>query len=149
MALSIPQRFGLLCAAAYIALSWSVRVDTPGGRQNASLVYPLDTFSMYSELPDAAQTALLLRDRRGGIHRVEDFSAFTCDANLRGPYPACATSLGRRHKTEEQFRRMQRGRTADAAGEPVELIARTWSLAPGTPPRFSHDCRIAQCTVRR
>ncbi len=143
------QRFGIVCALAYVALAWAVRVDTRFGKLNASLVYPLDTFSMYSEMPEPAQTGLLLLDAGGGVHRVGDFGAFACDAPVRGPYEKCPP-LRLRHKTDELLRRIESHRLADRGqGEPMALVARTWLLQPGRAPALSNDCRIARCAVLR
>ncbi len=147
--LTPQQRFGIVCALAYVALAWAVRVDTRFGQLNASLVYPLDTFSMYSEMPQPGQTGLLLLDAGGGVHRIGDFGSFACDAPVRGPYDNCPP-LGLRHKTDELLRRIELHRMPDRAqGEPMALVARTWRLRPGEVPVLSDDCRIARCAVLR
>ena len=69
-------RFGLLCMLAYAVLAWAVRFDMPLGGQIVSLVYPLDTFSMYATPPGQDTSMLLVRDGQGTVHRVTDFRAF-------------------------------------------------------------------------
>ena len=71
-------RFGILCVLGYVALSWAVRFDMRRGEQIASLLYPLDTFSMYAPIPGESMSHLLIRDGQGAIHRVTAFRSFDC-----------------------------------------------------------------------
>ena len=54
----------MLCVLGYVALAWAVRFDLPQGDQIASLVYPLDTFSMYAQAPSPRMSATSSRQRR-------------------------------------------------------------------------------------
>ena len=141
-------RFGLLLATAYLALSWAVRVDTRAGRQNASLVYPLDTFSMYADLPEPQQTAILLRDARGNVHRVEDYAAFACEPLAEPLFTQCPTPIRLGHKGDEVLRHVRRHAAPAVDGVPVQLIARSWQLRPGDLPQWQNDCLLARCVVR-
>ena len=53
-------RFAILCVLGY-------------GEGNASIVYPLDTFSMYARMPGEDRSHLLVRDASGTVHRVTAF----------------------------------------------------------------------------
>ncbi|MFN8644264.1 MAG: hypothetical protein U0802_22370 [Candidatus Binatia bacterium] len=66
-------RFGILCLLGYVALAWAVRFDLRLGGQIASLVYPLDTFSMYARPAGRDTSILLARTADGGVHAVTEF----------------------------------------------------------------------------
>jgi hypothetical protein len=130
-----------------VALSWSVRFDMRLGDQIASLVYPLDTFSMYSRMPGHDSSHPLLRDRQGAVYRVTDFRSFDCVEPLTGSTAQCADQRGIPYYYADvaEFIRRHRG----AGDLEVELITRTWELRAGEPPRFESDCVIAHCKVAR
>lgn len=140
-------RFGTVCLLAYVALSWAVRFDMRLGHQIVSLVYPLDTFSMYAPLPRAEASHLLVRDARGEVHRVTAFRAFACDAPVDGPAAACSRYRGIPYHYEDLANHIRRH--PGPGDEAVELITRTWQLRPGAAPRRAGDCLVARCTVRR
>jgi hypothetical protein len=117
-------RLGILLVLAYVALSWAARFDMRLG--DASLVYPLDTFSMYAGAPADTIGHLLIRDADGELHRVRDFSAYHYDDLIR--YIDGQRGLGT---------------------IPVDLIFRTWRLHQSEPPSVDADCVIAHCTVSR
>lgn len=130
----------------YVALSWTARFDTRLNRQDASLVYPLDTFSMYGGMPGEDRGQLLIRDARGIVHRVTDFRAFHCDEPLAGPQVRCARHLGIPYHYEELVRYIEAH--PGPADVEVELITRTWEFRPGAPARTA-DCVVAHCRVAR
>lgn len=141
-----PRRFAVLCILAYIALAWAVRFDSRLNRQDASLVYPLDTFSMYGGLPEQDRSHLLVRDAQGAVHRVEDFRAFDCAEPLSGPGARCAEHQGIKYHYDDLVRHIEKHR---GAGDiEVELITRTWEFEPGGAVRTS-DCVVAHCKVAR
>ena len=140
-------RFGLLCVLAYVALSWAVRFDMRLGDQIASLVYPLDTFSMYAPLPGRRASHLLIRDAQGAVHHVTDFRSFDCAEPMR----EVATRCAHRHGIEYHFEDLTR--YIESHGGPgeigAEIITRSWKLRPGSPPLADGDCVIAHCRVAR
>ncbi len=138
-------RFGTLCVLAYVALSWSLRVDMRLGNQMASLVYPLDTFSMYANAPGDRASRLLIRDAHGAIHHIEDFRSYDCAEPVTGSEVRCADRLGIDYIHEKLTRYIE---THRGAGErDVELIGRTWIIRPGQPPLRESDCVVAHCRV--
>jgi hypothetical protein len=138
-------RFGILCVLGYVALSWAVRFDLRLGSQIASLVYPLDTFSMYAGMPGADRSHLLMRDREGRVHRITAFHSFDCAEPIDGPGSRCSERRGIPYLAEDFIRYIREHR---GAGErEVELIGRTWELRPGAPPVQVPDCVIARCKV--
>lgn len=146
MAALSPRRFAALCLLAYVALAWAARFDMRLGQQIASLVYPLDTFSMYSSMPEQDRSFVLVRDRQGGVHRVTDFRAFACDAPLTGPAARCTAQRGIPYLHEGVVRHIERH--AGPGDEEVELITRTWTFEPGEPIATA-DCVVARCRVAR
>jgi hypothetical protein len=140
-------RFGLLCILGYVALSWAVRFDMRLGQQIASLLYPLDTFSMYAGMPGEDRSHLLVRDRQGTVHRVTTYRSFDCAEPISGADTPCATRRGIPYIDEDLTRyiRAHRG----GGDEEVELITRTWELRPGAPPAREPDCVIARCKASR
>src|SRR5439155_20466380 len=82
-------RFGTICILGYVALSWVVRFDMPLGGQIASLIYPLDTFSMYARMPNHEESHLLIRNANGRVHRVTDFRSFDCAEPVAGSAARC------------------------------------------------------------
>jgi hypothetical protein len=139
------RRFAILCVLAYVALSWVARFDMGFGTQVASLVYPLDTFSMYAGPPGKAIGHLLVRDANGGIHRVRDFAAYRCDEEIGRGATRCADQPGFAYHYDDLSRYIDAHRGSTAA--PVELIYRTWRLQPGKPPSVEADCVITHCMV--
>jgi hypothetical protein len=141
------RRFGVLCLLGYVVLAWSVRFDMRLGQQIASLVYPLDTFSMYGRMPGRDSSYPMLRDGNGTEYRITDFSAFTCREPITGSAAQCADQRGIPYHYEEMAEYI---RHHPGAGDlEVELLTRTWEIRAGSAPRVSGDCVIAHCTVRR
>lgn len=132
---------------AYIALAWMVRFDLRLNSQDASLVYPLDTFSMYGIMPDHDRSHLVVRDAAGVLHRVTDFRAYRCVEPLSGPDVRCAREQGIRYHYEE-FVRYIEGHPGDGDID-VELINRTWQFPPVGGVLQSSDCVVAHCKVAR
>jgi hypothetical protein len=130
-------RFGILCILAYVALSWAVRFDMRLGAQIASLVYPLDTFSMYAGMPGEDASHLLVRDAAGQVHRVTAFRSYTCVDPIVRPAARCTDQRGiiQRH--------------AGAGDIDVELIIRNWKLHNGSSPEHTADCVVTRCRVSR
>jgi hypothetical protein len=139
------RRFGIVSVLAYAALSWAARFDMSLGEQIASLVYPLDTFSMYAGPPADTIGHLLVRDAVGEIHRVRDFAAYHCDAELKRGATRCADQPGFAYHYDDLVRYVD-GHSGSGA-TPVDLIYRTWRLQPSEPPSVEADCLIAHCMV--
>ena len=139
------RRFGILSVLAYVALSWAARFDMGLGEQIASLVYPLDTFSMYAGPPGDTIGHLVVRDAVGEIHRVRDFAAYRCDAELKRGATRCSDQAGFGYHYDD-FVRYIHGHSGPGA-TPVDLIYRTWRLQPHEPPSVEADCVIAHCMV--
>jgi hypothetical protein len=138
-------RFGTLCVLGYVVLSWLVRFDMRLGQQIASLVYPLDTFSMYGGMAGAQQSALLVRDGQGNVHRVKAFRAFSCAEPLTGESAACTGRHGITYLYEDLFHYIE---SHPGPGKrDVELITRTWEIRTGAAPVRMPDCVIAHCQV--
>jgi hypothetical protein len=141
------RRFGSLCLLLYVALAWAVRLDMRLGEQIASLVYPLDTFSMYSRMPGTQESLLLVRDRQGTVHRVTDFRSFDCDEAVNGAGAPCSDRRGIPYHYEDL------ARYVDAHAGPgqleVDLVTRTWELRRWAPPVLASDCVLAHCRVAR
>jgi hypothetical protein len=141
------RRFGVLCLLGYVVLSWAVRFDMEQGEQIASLVYPLDTFSMYAQAPSPEISHLLVRDAGGAVHPVTDFRAFDCDAPVSGVTARCSDHHMIRYLYEETIKYIQ---THPGSGsEDAELIFRTWALQAGAPVTHQSDCVLAHCRVAR
>jgi hypothetical protein len=117
------------------------------GEQIASLVYPLDTFSMYAPVPGASASNLLVRDRAGGLHAVTDFRAFDCNLPANAADLPCADAPGIRYHYEDLLRYVA-GHAGQGTGE-ADLVSRTWELRAGTAPRATGDCVVAHCRVAR
>jgi hypothetical protein len=127
-----------------VVLSWLVRFDMRLGQQIASLVYPLDTFSMYAGMPGQKQSALLVRDGDGNVHRVTSFRAFSCREPLTGAPAACA-GQPIAYLYEDYVRYIEKH--AGPGQRDVELIVRTWEIRTGSTPVRTSDCVIAHCSV--
>lgn len=140
-------RFGILLTLAYMAASWAVRFDLPLGEQIASLVYPLDTFSMYGRPPGEDTSVLLARDAQGEVHQVGDFRTFACADPVSGPAARCARTRGIPYHYADLARYVEQH---PGAGElEVDLITRTWRVAPGEPVRVVGDCVVTHCRAGR
>ena len=138
-------RFGTLCVLGYVLLSWLVRFDMRLGQQIASLVYPLDTFSMYGGMPGEDRSALLVLDDEGNEHRVTAFHAFACAEPLIGASAACAGRHGIPYLYEDLVHYIE---THPGPGDRnVELVTRTWEIRSGAAPLKTSDCVIAHCKV--
>jgi hypothetical protein len=141
------RRFGVICVLGYVALSWAIRFDMRLGDQIASLIYPLDTFSMYGSMPGARESHLLIRDAGGEIHRIEDFRSFDCSEPLSGKEMRCQDRPRINYLYEELIHYIE-----DHAGSgetEVELIHRTWELHAGARPVQIPDCVVSHCKVSR
>ncbi len=138
-------RFGVLCILAYVALSWSIRFDMPLGRQIASLVYPLDTFSMYAGPAGGSISHLLIRDGQGAVHRVTDFRSIDCAEPIDRSVARCADRSGYAYHYDELAEYI--AQHGGPGVTPVELIYRTWEMRAGAPPAIDPDCVVAHCRV--
>jgi hypothetical protein len=141
------RRFGVLCVLGYVALSWVVRSDLRLGQQIASLVYPLDTFSMYGGMPGADRSHLLVRDGQGIVHRVTDYRTFDCAEPLTGDAARCGGKHGIPYLYEDLTRYIESH--AGPGGSEIDVITRTWEFESGTSPVRTSDCVIARCRVTR
>jgi len=141
------RRFGVLCVLAYLALAWVARFDLRRGDQIASLVYPLDTFSMYAPNPAPEISHLLVLDRAGATHRVTAFRSFDCVEPLTGPAVPCADRRGFEYHYDDLINFIQAHPGSGA--EDVQVIARTWNVPAGGAPVHLSDCVIAHCKVSR
>ena len=140
-------RFGIVCVLVYVTLSWAVRFDMRRGEQIASLVYPLDTFSMYAEAPREYMSHLLIRDAQGVVHRVTAFRSFDCAEPLIGSAARCADMHGIEYHFDDLINYIQ-GHVGTGESD-VELISRTWKIRPRERPVQTSDCVIAHCRVTR
>jgi hypothetical protein len=145
------RRFGVLCVLAYLTLAWAVRFDL--GRapdhstQIASLLYPLDTFSMYADVPGGEMGYLLVRDATGTVHQVTDFRSFDCAE----PLQVAAARCSERHRIHYLYRDLAQyvaGRAGPGSTQ-VDLVIRTWRLQPGAAAVRTSDCVITRCRVAR
>lgn len=138
------RRFAVLCLLAYVLLAWLARFDMRLGAQMRSLVYPLDTFSMYGRMPADRVGHLLMRDAQGETHRITSFRTFACDAPIAGPDAACRERSDIHYLSADHTNYM---RDHPGGGdEAVELILRTWDVRGD----LAHtDCVIARCRVSR
>jgi hypothetical protein len=138
-------RFGTLCVLGYVLLSWLVSFDMRLGQQIASLVYPLDTFSMYAGTPGDDRSALLVRDREGIVHRVTAFRTFSCAEGLSGTPAASACPHGIPYLYDELVHYIESH--AGPGSRDVELIVRTWEIRSRAAPLRMSDCVITHCKV--
>ena len=144
--MSAPHlRFGVLCALGYLMLAWVVRFDMVRGTQIASLVYPFDTFSMYSVVPEGQTSHLLARDDQGDVHTITSFRSFDCDLPIDPGTSACDGGPTIQYLDDDLAEHI----AAHPGGGPlrVDIIRRTWMVSAGEPPRPSGDCVITACRV--
>jgi hypothetical protein len=132
---------------AYVTLSWAARFDMRRGDQIASLIYPLDTFSMYASRPANEIHHLLVRDERGNAHRVTAFRSFDCAEPITGASARCADRRGYQYHYDDLTNYIQHH--AGPGDLDVDLISRTWQMRPGSPPQHTGDCVIARCRASR
>ena len=130
-----------------MALSWAVRFDLRLGGQIASLIYPLDTFSMYARAPGNDTSMLLVRDAGGDVHSVTEFRAFACSEPVGGPTARCIQTRGIPYHYADLARYVeQHPGGGDLA---VDLITRTWRVRPGAAVERDADCLVAHCRAAR
>jgi len=141
------RRFGVLCALGYVLLSWAFRFDMPLGEQIASLIYPLDTFSMYAQAPTPQVSHLLIRDAEGTVYPVTAFRSFDCDEPVTAVPTRCSESRPINYLFADLARHIERHRGAGT--EDVALVLRTWSLRSGAPATLASDCMVSHCRVAR
>jgi hypothetical protein len=131
-----------------VVLSWAMRFDMRLGQQIASLLYPLDTFSMYARMPGAEDVGhLLVRDRQGTVHRVTDFRSFDCVEPVNGSAAHCADRRGIPYHYDDLAHYIQ-NHTGSGVVD-VDLITRTWELRAGSAPVRTSDCIVTHCKVAR
>lgn len=143
---SARLRFGVMCIVGYVLLSWLVRFDMRRGSQIASLVYPLDTFSMYSSVPAGAMSHLLWRTASGQTTAVDAFGAFDCGGPLVGRPLPCHDDPNFAYHYDDLLRFIDQHASSGLTDE-MELISRTWSVEPGGKPVVVADCVVARCRV--
>ncbi|HXT01462.1 MAG TPA: hypothetical protein VN915_12350 [Elusimicrobiota bacterium] len=139
------RRFGVLCVLGYVALSWAMLFDMRRGPQCASLVYPLDTFSMYAQIPAPEVASLVLRDANGGIRRIKDMRSYECEDPLSGPEARCAGAPLYRFNSDALLRYVRKHKGPGALD--AELLVRTFALKPGEAPVQESECVLSRCKV--
>lgn len=140
-------RFGILCALGYLVLAWVVRFDMARGTQIASLVYPFDTFSMYSTVPDGQTSHLLVRDDQGVVHAITSFRSFDCDAPIDAGASTCDDGPAIQYLDDDSADYI---RTHPGSGPlEVDIIRRTWTVSAGEPPSPTGDCVLTTCRVSK
>jgi hypothetical protein len=119
------------------------------GEQIASLMYPLDTFSMYARIPAEEMSHLLIRDADGAVHRVTDFRSFACAEPLTGSAARCPDRHGIQYLSEDLTNYIRQHQATDESQvrAEVDLIARTWRIRSGTAPVQIPDCVVTRCKV--
>ncbi|MEM7155541.1 MAG: hypothetical protein AAF799_22015 [Myxococcota bacterium] len=138
-------RFGVLCALGYLLVAWIARFDLARGTQIASLIYPFDTFSMYSTVPERQASYLLARDDRGQVHSITSYDAFDCSVPIDTKESICNESPTIQYLDDDTANYVQ---THPGGGpQRVEIIRRNWLVEAGEPPRQTGDCVIAECRV--
>jgi hypothetical protein len=143
------RRFGMLGVLGYVALSWVVRFDMRLGEQIASLVYPLDTFSMYAPIPAEEISHLLIRDAQGAVHRVTDFRSFDCAEPVTGGTARCSERRGIQYLSEDMTNYIRQHAKPGESEIQVDLIFRTWRIRAGEGPVQMPDCVVTRCGVAR
>jgi len=139
------RRFATLCVLTYVVLSWAARFDMGLGSQIASLLYPLDTFSMYAGPPGDAIGHLLIRDEAGAIHRIRDYSSYHCNEPVERSAARCADQPGFAYHYDDLARYIEAHPGTGATA--VDLIYRTWRLRAGEAPTIAADCVVAHCSA--
>jgi hypothetical protein len=115
-------------------------------------VYPFSTYSMYAEGHSSSASRLGVRDARGVMHEVEDYSAYHCDGPLRTEASRCE-NFGRVDfvpyidRAAHSYVETHSGDAANA--EPVEIVRRIWTFTDGRAPASVHDCVLHHCRASR
>jgi hypothetical protein len=145
------RRFGVLCVLGYVTLAWVARFDVASGgdegKQNASLLYPFDTFSMYAPLPSPEMSYLLVRDGEGAVHQVTDFASFDCPETELDAASPCPDRRPIQYLYDELVRHV-RNHPGPGSSD-ADLILRTWRVRSGQAAEQLDDCVIAHCRVTR
>jgi hypothetical protein len=147
--LSPPRlRFGIIIAAAFVAISWAARFDSELGRKTRSLVYPFDTFSMYAIGQHTASHIVVLYE--GGVVRgVESYERFDCPTGFELERAVCDAPVGTYSRVAYLERKaLLHIREHGGAGErEVRVVRRVWSVPEDGPPVRLADCELATCRV--
>ena len=142
---SFPLRFGVLCALGYLVVAWFARFDMDRGTQIASLVYPFDTFSMYSTVAEGESSYLLARDEHGAVHAIESYGAFDCDDTVDTKKSLCNENPSIRYLDDDMANYVLRH--PGSGTQTVDIIRRTWMVTAGEQPQLIGDCVITVCRV--
>lgn len=141
-------RFGVICVLGYVTLSWALLFDMRRGLQCASLIYPLDTFSMYAYVPPPDVASLLLRDAGGNIRRIKEMRSYHCADPVSGPEARCADKPVFKFHSDAMTRYIRKHQgPGGPGGLEAELLVRTFALRPGAAPVQTSDCVISRCRV--
>ena len=145
--MSLQAKFSLVCFLAYTAIAWVVRFDSRIGPHDNSLIYPFDTFSMYSKAHKGKKTAIVMVDSKQNAFSVEDFTSIKCQATGSLQQSSCFQHYGTPYilRNIEQHIRWNTG----AGTEPVKLVQRSWDVNPTGPTRHLSDCVLDTCMVSR
>lgn len=138
--------FAIALTLAYVAASWAVRFDWGRNRQIASLVYPLDTFSMYAASSGPRTSLMMLRDSDSASHRIEHFSAFDCRPSAH----TCDSSAAIAYHDRDNhgfIARHAAKRDNQRPWQRMDLVIRSWAVRPWQRPATLPDCVVAHCDV--
>lgn len=156
MRLTPTARFGLAAASVYVALSWAFRFPTAHGAHNASLVYPLDTFSMYAEEAPERVGAFVVRVEGGSTEPLGAFSALECETREGAPFlradgsydVACESDGEHIEYLDADLGAYLRAHPGTGPLE-VEIVRRTWTTPRDGPLAAPIDCVLARCRAAR
>jgi hypothetical protein len=140
-------QLGLLLGLGFLAASWAWREDGRLGRQIASLVYPLDTFSMYATTWQDEVSIPLLIDKAGHSHWPYHLAAFACTP-IADADQSCARGRAIGYHDDELLRHVRSHPLPPGQqGVPMQLVRRHWKLTAGQVPKQLADCPLQQCLV--
>ena len=145
--MKLQTKFSLACFLAYTAIAWIVRFDSRIGPHDNSLIYPFDTFSMYSKAHKGKKTAVIMVDTEKNTFSVNSFTSIKCQTTGNLEQSPCFQNYGAPYKLRdiEQHIRWNTGKGSKS----VKLIQRAWEVNPTGPTKHISDCVLATCMVSR
>ncbi len=139
------RAFPGLLFALYVGLAFGFERD----------VYPVSRFGMYARItsPQGQDPArLVARDQGGGLHTVQTFSDWRCDAPVAPLLEGCYERFGPfyylPYVDEEDLAHIDRAGSPSGATQEVELVRAVWRLSGATGGIQRVDiCPLVTCRV--
>ena len=122
-----------------------------GAALGVTNAFPLSTFSMYSKAAPDSGARLVVKESDGSYHEVVRYTGWSCELELsfemveKTLCPDGKIGQPAGYLSKDALDHIRDHAGPPEAGEPVELLIRTWRMGSEI---VSYDCLVSRCRAR-